>query len=172
MNWNAVGAVGQILGSLATFVTVGYLVIQVHDTEKEMQRAVVEGRTDRNTQANMTVAADERLVSILKKANDALAGDKPKPPFLEAATKQLGLTEEEAYSLYRVELVSWGNLALSINYVDDLPPEDRAQMDRTFRFRSQEPVFKFWYEFTKPQLNPKAVRYVDNLLAQPVEGTL
>ena len=29
MNWNAIGAVGQILGSLAAFITVGYLVVQV-----------------------------------------------------------------------------------------------------------------------------------------------
>jgi len=72
MNWHAIGAIGQILGSLATFVTVGYLVVQVHDTEKDMQRSIVEARTERNIQGNMAVAADERLVSILMKANAAL----------------------------------------------------------------------------------------------------
>jgi len=33
MNWNAVGAIGQILGSLAVFVTIGFLAVQVHDNE-------------------------------------------------------------------------------------------------------------------------------------------
>lgn len=42
MNWNAVGANGQILGSLATFVTVGCLVVQVHDSDADMRRSVTE----------------------------------------------------------------------------------------------------------------------------------
>ena len=57
MNWSAVGAIGQILGSLATFVTVGYLVIQVHDTELQMKRAIADSRTERNIQLNLASGA-------------------------------------------------------------------------------------------------------------------
>ena len=44
VNWNAIGAVGQIMGSLATFVTVGFLFVQVHDSEREMQSAATDSR--------------------------------------------------------------------------------------------------------------------------------
>ena len=29
MNWDAIGAIGQMLGSIAVFVTLGYLAVQV-----------------------------------------------------------------------------------------------------------------------------------------------
>lgn len=87
MNWNAVGAIGQILGSVAVFVTIGFLAVQVHDNETQMQRSIAESRTERVTQANTTLATNERLVGIHVKVNQALRGDKPLPPFIEAATR-------------------------------------------------------------------------------------
>ena len=34
MNWNAIGAIGQLVGSIAVFVTLGYLSIQVRHARK------------------------------------------------------------------------------------------------------------------------------------------
>jgi hypothetical protein len=167
MNWNAVGAIGQILGSLAVFVTIGFLAVQVHDNKTQMQRSIAESRTERGTQANTTLATNERLVGIHVKFNQALRGDKPLPPFIEAVTRQFGLTQEEAVMLYTDLLIRWQVTAQTIPYADDLPPGDRAQFDRGLRTGTAEPAFLFWYNLQKPMLNPDAVRYVDNLLAQP-----
>lgn len=167
MNWNAVGAIGQILGSLATFVTVGYLVVQVHDSEADMRRSVVESRTERNNQGNLTLATNEHLTAIHSKLNQALRGDKPMPPFMESATKQFGLTEEEAAMLYVEFLVRWQNTAQTILYVDELPQGQRTQFERGLRAGTAEPAFLLWYGLQKPMLDPEAVHYVDNLLAQP-----
>jgi hypothetical protein len=46
-------------------------------------------------------------------------------------------------------------------------PGDRVQFDMSTRITLSEPTFRFWYQIVKPTLNPDAVRYVDNLLAQP-----
>lgn len=166
MNWNAIGAVGQILGSLATFVTVGFLAVQVHDTEADMRRSLSQSRIERTIDLNIAYATNERLVTIREKANAALQGDKPLPPYMSAATKQLGLTMEEAISLYTHLVSGWAKFAQTVPYVDDLLPADRARFDRTARFAMSEPVFRFWYEFAKPTLNPIAIRYADNLMAQ------
>jgi hypothetical protein len=44
MNWEAIGAVGELLGSLAVFVTLGYLAVQVRHARAEASRALSQGR--------------------------------------------------------------------------------------------------------------------------------
>jgi hypothetical protein len=165
MNWHAIGAIGQILGSLATFVTVGYLVVQVHDTEKEMQRSIAQSRTERTMELGLLLATNERLVSIHNRGNAALV-DKPPPPFFAAATK-LGLTMDEAISLYGHYMAAWNHTSQSILYLNELPTGEREQFDQMNRGDFAEPLWQFWYSFAKPTLSPEAVRYVDALMAQP-----
>jgi hypothetical protein len=109
MNWNAVGAIGQILGSLATFVTVGYLVVQVHDTERDIKRSIAQSRAERNMELNLALT-DERLSAIHVKGNlgvmasaeHLMPGTPPVPAAFEAFVKQAGLTPEQAASLQSV----------------------------------------------------------------------
>jgi hypothetical protein len=46
MNWEEVGAIGQVLGSVAVFVTLGYLAVQVRHAHEEVQRNLGKVRTD------------------------------------------------------------------------------------------------------------------------------
>src|SRR5262245_48289686 len=170
MNWNAVGAIGQILGSLATFVTVGYLVIQVHDTERDMKRSIAQSRAERLMQLNLA-GTDERLVAIHVKGNLHLLDQRHlpmrAPAPLEAFTNQAGLTYEEAGVLIAEQSASWNNLSQTVLYVDELAPGDREQFNRTTRGHFSEPLVRLWYETAKRDFNPDVVRYVDNLLATP-----
>ena len=43
MNWDAIGALGQMLGSIAVFVTLGYLAGQVRYARTETRRALSQG---------------------------------------------------------------------------------------------------------------------------------
>ena len=202
MNWNAIGAVGQILGSVATFVTVGYLVVQVHDTEREIKRSIAQSRAERNMELNLA-GTDERLAAIHVKGDlgvmawsaHLMPETPPVPAIFEAFVKQAGLTTEQAHSLLSVattrlpplmdalgrqagltpeealslnsELAAqWNNVSQTILYIDELPPGNRAQFDRTNRDGFSEPVVRLWYETVKSNFDPDAVRYVDNLLAQ------
>src|SRR5262245_22559001 len=76
MNWNAIGAIGQILGSLATFVTVGFLFVQVHDNETETRRAVAQTRAERDMQINFAMVDDQRLVQSWAKLSRWLNANK------------------------------------------------------------------------------------------------
>ena len=38
MNWEAIAAIGQMLGSVAVFVTLGYLAMQVGQAKRQVQR--------------------------------------------------------------------------------------------------------------------------------------
>ena len=44
MNWDGVGAVGEALGSIAVFVTLGYLAIQVRHARDDVRRSVSTAR--------------------------------------------------------------------------------------------------------------------------------
>jgi hypothetical protein len=181
MNWNAVGAVGQILGSLATFVTVGYLVVQVHDTEAEIKRSIEETHAERAIEINLALATSERLAAIHWKGDAALILGEPKAPvvsispehlngatsFFVAAINQLGFSPDEVLMLNSELSARWSNWAQTILYVDELPPGDHAQFDIALRIGLVEPVVRFWWDSNKSYFNPDAVRYVENVLSQP-----
>jgi hypothetical protein len=184
MNWHAIGAIGQILGSLATFVTVGYLVVQVHDAEREMKRSIAQSRAERNIELNLGAATSERLAEIHAKGNLALVVGTPPtpheamppqvveamksaPPLIAAATTRLGFTPSEIFMLSAEQSARWNNTSYTLLYVDELPPGEREQFDRTTRGFFSEPLVRFWFDLSKSSFSPDAVRYVENLLAQP-----
>ena len=51
MNWEAIGAIGEIIGALAVFVTLVYLAIQIRQNTKAIQAAANQGTIDRETNA-------------------------------------------------------------------------------------------------------------------------
>ena len=167
--WEEVGAIGQLLGSLAVLVTLIYLSIQVRHARSEAQRSISESRAQRSLEINLALATNERLAAIHAKANATLmsGGDKSPSPFMEEWTRRTGLTREEAISLHSESIARWSNVAQTFLYIDELNPGDRAQFDGSTRFALSEHAYRLWYDLFKPNLNPDAVRYVDNLLARP-----
>ena len=47
MNWDAIGAVGELLGSTAVFVTLGYLALQMRQASRNQKSLMQQGRTAR-----------------------------------------------------------------------------------------------------------------------------
>jgi hypothetical protein len=46
MNWDAIGAIGQLLGSVAVFVTLSYLAIEVRHARSEAKRTLSQRRAE------------------------------------------------------------------------------------------------------------------------------
>jgi hypothetical protein len=67
MNWDAIGAIGQVLGSLAVCVTLGYLATQVRQARRQMQRAATDNRAATVRQLMLTQLTNERRMSIFEK---------------------------------------------------------------------------------------------------------
>ena len=173
MNWHAIGAVGQIMGSLATFVTVGYLAVQVHDSEIQDRHAIAQNRVERSFQFNLTAATSERIAAVRWKVYKGLyvgptaaSSNSGTPPAFYRAMTKLGLSDDETITLNSERLALWNMIAQTIPYLDELLPVDRAQVDSLNRLSISDPIFRLWYRFTKSNLNADAVRYVDELMAQ------
>lgn len=93
MEWEMIAAIGQMLGSIAVFVTLGYLSVQVRHARSEMRRSIARDRLDRFIQIGMPLVTDERLAALHMKINEALVGE-ARPPFVTTAMQQFGLTKE------------------------------------------------------------------------------
>ena len=72
MDWNAIAAIGQILGSLAVFITLGYLTVQLRHSRRETQRLIRQNQADASSTMLMKWATDERLDTIEAQANAAM----------------------------------------------------------------------------------------------------
>ena len=167
MNWDAIGAIGQMLGSIAVFITLGYLALQVRQARTDLQRSISQGRGEAIRSLLLTRATDERLSRMIAKA-DAAFGREP-TPFVAELMKRSGLTLEEATAVSAEQAAFWNYRLQVIPYIAELSGTDRLAFDSGIRRAyGRAGVGRFYYEaFAKTWTHPEVIRYVDNLLAQP-----
>ena len=164
MNWDEVGAIGQVLGSVAVFITLGYLALQVGHARREVQRSISQNRADAVRELLLNRANNERLTGLNSRANAGLKGQPLQ--FVTALIQRTELTEVEAYTLFSEQMAWWNYRSQVIAYVDELPEGERIQFDAAIVRFFGHPVASLWYETLKPTLSPEAVRYVDAAMAQ------
>jgi len=161
MSWDAIGAVGQMISAFA-FVLV---IIQIRHVRAETQRAMGRERVDRSIQILTASAANERVMTLRAKANDSLRPGSL-PPFLKAMTEQFNMSLVDALSLNADQNARWTSIAHTFSYLPELSPHERAHFERMTRSATTEPFFQFWYGHLRSSLDPDAVRYIDNVIAQ------
>jgi hypothetical protein len=122
MNWDAIGAIGQILGSVAVFVTLGYLAVQVRDARSEARRALSQGRGEAVRAVN-TAWLDERISTIFMKGDIAL--EVPALTVVRRLMDEAKLTREEAFSAAAQMRTLW------LYHQQIIPLRRRATPDRT-----------------------------------------
>ena len=165
MNWEVVGALGEVLGSIAVFLTLGYLAVQVRYARREVQRSISQSRADNVLDLLLNRADNERLTGLNSRANKRLMGQPI--PFVNELVARTGLSEEEAYRLFSEQMAWWNYRSQVIAYIDELPDGERIQFDAAIRRFFGHPVARLWYQTLRPTLSPEAVRYVDDVMARP-----
>ena len=174
MNWNAIGAIGQILGSLATFVTVGYLAVQVHDSETESRRALAQTRMQQTLDMGESMINNRSLMDVELKfitaimtkrlsAVPASSNYTGMQTFTAAVTQNANVDSTDAYGLVLHYFSLWNNFSDTIAHIDELLPIDRLGFDRELRATLGNPGFAFWYQTFKPVLVSQTISYVDSL---------
>ena len=84
MDWNAVGAIGEIVSPLAVLITLVYLAVQIRQAKKQISLIGIQERARNLVNIMMPIATDPSLASIIMKAGH--------PPFGE-----FGLDPVEAH---------------------------------------------------------------------------
>jgi hypothetical protein len=163
MNWEEVGAIGQVLGSIAVFVTLGYLAIQVKHARQESRRALSQGRSEAHRDL-LARQVSERILAATIKA-DAGLGAIPHQT-AGALMEQGGLTLEEALRVINMNTAWWTYFLQIIPYVDELPAMERTAFENRVRGAYGRPgAGRLFYEtYLKPTAHADALRFVDDVL--------
>jgi hypothetical protein len=162
MNWDAIGAVGELLGSLAVFVTLGYLAIQVRHARAEAKRALSQGRMEAN-RALLLLDLDEQNLAVRLKAEAAF--EDPPPPVVAILMERGKLTQEEAWRFLIIEVARWNYRIHVIAHWDDLPPSEQTIFDNAVRIRMATNLSQLVYEnHFKAGLHPDVVTYLERTL--------
>jgi hypothetical protein len=159
LNWDAVGAVGEVLGALAVVLTLGYLARQVHFARETAADANRLNRANGVTEMVLATATNTELLNSISKSH-GLA------PFHEAYAAQLGTTPDEAarsdfFHVYYFWL-HWGNFASITS------PKDMAELTNVVSTFYQIPAVRYSWEhspYAKPILDPEFVEFVESTLS-------
>ena len=71
MNWDAIGAISEGLGSIAVFVTLAYLATQIRDTRAAIIAQSYQSRANAASDLQIQIAQHDALVELMDRTNDA-----------------------------------------------------------------------------------------------------
>ena len=168
MNWEEVSAIGQMLGTVAVFITLGYLAVQLRHSRAEVRRSITQTRAASNREMAMYRASNERVLENFGRATEEMGGGIPE--FVVQLKERTTLTRVEAVRLFWLEYAVWLHREQTVSVVSELSEGERTHFENSFRTaygRNASPVSRLWSDTAKAtMLNPVTVRYIDNLLAQ------
>ena len=131
MNWDAIGAIGEILGALAVVLTLGYLAIQV-----------------RQNTHGMKVAAKLEIDKQFTSYTDLLLND---PDLFELQTR--GLTGQELSTIdaakfsLLMQRLTWNFSSMHYQYMtQELSEEDWHESSRLIKWIAASGGFRSWWE--------------------------
>src|SRR5262249_536784 len=137
---------------------------ELRHAQEQARRSAGQARCDAGRDYWLAIAVHPELAA----AHETLSSETDSLPTSFAAhALTMGLTQTSARQLEALCWAGWQNFESSIESHRHLSAGVREGLDRriVYNYRSSGPFSK-WYEGTKVMLNPDAVRYVDNLLAQ------
>ncbi|MEM9620196.1 MAG: hypothetical protein AAF993_01010 [Pseudomonadota bacterium] len=67
MNWDAIGAIGELIGALAVVLTLAYLAVQVKGAKRAMVSSVYQARSDISSRSTETLYNSDYLPEIFAK---------------------------------------------------------------------------------------------------------
>ena len=70
MNWDALGAIGEVIGAAGVIVTLAYLAIQIRTNTAAVKVATHQNQIAATVPTNNSIGNDEKVAVLIAKAND------------------------------------------------------------------------------------------------------
>ena len=159
MNWDAIGAIGQLLGALAVVITLGYLAVQVR-----VARSTA-ADTNRLTRA---VGVREALLAAMNNVDliETLVGAYGAETYFKdlAAKFSLSINQAARADMYNLHWfwLHWGQFSSAKNR------DDVIELSRHIRTFYATPIVRYSWDkspFGRSLLDPRFVEFADGLLA-------
>ena len=160
MNWDAISAIAESLGTFAVLVTLIYLTVQVKDSKR--------ASADSN-RIERAVGVREGLISLAE--NDELRNSFDKATGMESLYEHMAaefnISQDDAarshyYVIYWFWL-HWGQ------YSSSKEERDKLELENLIRGLYSTPAYNYWWKnspWVKPVIEQDFVRFVDALLSE------
>ena len=70
MDWNALGAIGEIVGALAVFLTLIYLAIQIRQNTLAVQASAMDSANKQVSQVRESIFSDSEIANLYRRGNE------------------------------------------------------------------------------------------------------
>jgi len=164
MNWDAIGAVGELLGSLAVLVTLVYLSLQIRNARDELKHTIRQNNDAANREIILETVRNSRLTRALAKT----VADPAENVVTKAFLEKYDLEFEEAivltnYYAARLRIVR-ETIIYDLDFFDD---SAKRNFDRSTRHLfGSGPGLVFWQSvIARDDSDDKVSRYMKDLLA-------
>lgn len=70
MNWEAIGAVGEIVGAITVFLTLVYLAIQIRQNTKAVQASAIDSANSQVSNVREKIFSDPEVANMYRRGNE------------------------------------------------------------------------------------------------------
>ena len=164
LNWQAIGAIGELLGALAVLATLIYLAIQLRHARREIQHSVLQSR-DTALRALLLESLHNPLLA------DAIAEDRfrfrPMPgPALLRIKEATGWPDPKVYTFTGYQVAWWFYRSQIVRDIDQLSSDERAAFDSHIAAEYSTGLAGMWWQAWKETRGSgdPTVRYCEEVL--------
>ncbi|MGR8949725.1 MAG: hypothetical protein ACU84Q_16910 [Gammaproteobacteria bacterium] len=123
MNWDAVGALAELLGAIAVIATLFYLAIQIRENSQMMRSTIREQRFASNQDLLLKFAGEAEFLTKLENESELSEEENTKAAYMLRAAFRLMESSEYQYRKGLFDEEEWQAVRTSIgNYVSGSPP--------------------------------------------------
>jgi len=150
MNWDAIGAIGEILGALAVVLTLGYLAIQVKQNSHGMRVAAKLEIDKQHTTFTDLILKDPQLFKLQV---EGLAG------------QELSEIESARFALL-MQRCTWNFSSMHYQYkTQELSDEDWHESKRLIKWITASVGFRAWWEQNQVNFSKDFRNYLNQSLS-------
>jgi hypothetical protein len=152
MNWDAIGATGEVLGSIAVVITLVYLAVQIRQNTQSNRTAAIQTMAGQDSTWLSTIAQDSELADILARSWQDLSA------LSEVERARFVAIMSQLCRQYDSQLHLWRDGAI--------PDQLWGASDRTLTFCLSQPGSKSWWPAAKFLYSEEFQKLVDERLKE------
>lgn len=150
MNWDAIGAIGEVVGAAGVIVTLGYLAVQIRQNTASVRAAAVQALTEASASFNDLLASNADLARIIVSG----AGD----------LDSLQLEEQPRFGFALLALLRRVENIQRQTHRGRLSREDWAGIYASTMFLMSQPGCRNWWAENSQRFNPDFSAWLDRQL--------
>lgn len=152
MNWQAIGAIGELLGAVAVVGTLAYLAIQIRQHTRAVHSSTFQATTDALNHINMVIASDPDLVRVICS----------RPRSLDELTPE----DRYRYSYILLSLFRVRETAYYQHLEGTTAQQSWIREEITMRNNLESPAAREWWKTIGYGFAPEFTQYVNDLVAE------